>query len=70
MFIAQFNNLIDSKGFSNKVKLSYLLSYLKENAKKLISHLSINDNNYEVAIYLLKQQYLDVPLIKMRLGTF
>lgn len=63
VFLAQFNNLIDSKNYSNKIKLSYLHTYLKGYAKKLIGHLSLQDENYPIAINLLKEQFLDVPLI-------
>ena len=62
-FLTQLNTIIDSKAYSNSVKLSYLHTYLKGYARKLISHLSIKDENYPIAIDLLKEQFLDVPYI-------
>jgi hypothetical protein len=43
--------------------MSYLLSFLKGIALKLIKHLSISSENYECALDLLKEEFLDLPFI-------
>ena len=60
----QFNNCVDAAGqLSDSNKLTYLCGYLTGYAFKVISHLSISDDNYKVAIDLLKDEFLDVPYI-------
>ena len=55
-FLTQFNNCVDSDGsLLGSAKLTYLRSYLTGYAYKIISHLSITDANYDVAIALLKR---------------
>ena len=49
--------------FSNATKLSYLTSYLSDYALKIASHLSIIDDNYPVALELLKKEFLNRNLI-------
>ena len=67
-FLLQFNNVIDSKSsLSNSAKLSYFRGYLKGYALNIISHLEISDNNYDVTINLLKQEFLDIPRIKSQI---
>ena len=44
-------------------KLTYLRSYLQGYAYKIISHLSITDENYETALSLLKAEFLDLEFI-------
>lgn len=59
-FISQFNNCIGFRSnLSNSIKLSYLKSYLKGYAFKIVQHLQINDQNYEIAIKLLSNEFLD-----------
>ena len=62
-FLAQFNNCVSSVS-SHKAKLSLLKSYLTGYAAQLISHLTLEEANYEVAIKLLTdeifKQLLDV----------
>ena len=48
---------------SDSSKLTYLRSFLSGYAFKVISHLSISDDNYAVALTLLKDEFLDVPYI-------
>ena len=44
-------------------KLTYLRSYLTGYAYKIISHLSITDDNFDIAITLLKDEFLDTEFI-------
>ena len=63
-FLQQFNNCIDACGqLSNASKLTYLRSYLSGYAFRVISHLSVSDDNYDAAIKLLKEEFLDVEYI-------
>ena len=63
-FLLQFNNCIDACGqLSGSSKLTYLRSYLVGFAFRVISHLSISDENYDVAIKLLKEEFLDEEFI-------
>ena len=63
-FLLQFNNCVDAAAqLSDSNKLTYLRGYLTGYAFKVISHLSISDDNYKVAIDLLKDEFLDVPYI-------
>ena len=43
--------------------MTYLRSYLTGYAYKIISHLSIRDDNYEVALSLLKDEFLGTEFI-------
>ena len=64
-FFVQFKNLIDSKrNLTNSAKLTYLRGYLRGYALKVISYLEVSDDNYDVALTLLKNEFLDVPHIK------
>ena len=63
-FLTQFSNCTDACGtLSNANKLTYLCSYLLGYALKIISHLSVTDDNYDVAFSLLKEEFLDIPYI-------
>ena len=63
-FLTQFSNCIDACGkLSDANKLTYLRSYLSGYALKIISHLSVTDDNYKVALSLLKEEFLDVQYI-------
>ena len=60
----QFNNCIDACGqLSDSSKLTYLRSYLSGFAFRVISHLSISDDNYKLASDLLKKEFLDEDYI-------
>ena len=63
-FLMQFSNCIDACGtLSNANKLTYLRSYLSGYALKITSHLSVTDDNYDVALSLLKEEFLNIPYI-------
>src|SRR5215469_7781531 len=63
-FLNRFNNLIGFKNdITEAVKLQYLCSYVKGYAYSIISHLSIINSNYSVALKLLKDEFLDVKFI-------
>ena len=63
-FLVQFKNCVDANGtLPGSVKLTYLRSYLTDYALKIISHLTINDSNYDIAIKLLKDEFLDEEFI-------
>ena len=60
----QFKNVIGSrKHLSASAKMSYLVGYLKGYALKQVSHLSIADGNYSVALQLLNDEFLDKEFI-------
>ena len=61
-FLAQFYNCVSSVS-SDKGKLSFLKSYLTGYAAQLLSHLTLEEANYDVAIKLLTEEFLDIPLI-------
>ena len=61
-FLSQFYNCVNSVS-SEKTKLSLLKSYLTGYAGQLISHLTLEDSNYGVAIDLLTEEFLDIPYI-------
>ena len=63
-FMNQFSNIIGSKkNLTESAKLSYLLGYLKGYALKQISHLSITNENYQMALKLLNEEFLDKAFI-------
>ena len=63
-FVMQFSNCIDACGtLSSANKLTYLRSYLSGYALKIITHLSVTDDNYDVAFSLLKEEFLDIPTL-------
>ena len=63
-FLTQFSNCIDACGtLSNANKLTYLRSFFSGYALKITSHLSVTDDNYDVAFSLLKEEFLDIPYI-------
>lgn len=47
----------------NAVKLQYLWGYHTDYALKIISHLTVSKQNYDIAIYLLKEEFLDNEFI-------
>ena len=59
-FLSQFNNVINSKNnLSNSAKLSYLKGYVTDYAFQVIQHLTISDNNFDIALELLSEELLD-----------
>ena len=59
---SQIPHCIDACGtLSDANKLTYLRSYLSGYALKIITHLSVTDDNYDVAFSLLKEEFLDIP---------
>jgi len=59
-FFSQFNNLVGLRtNLSDSTKLSYLRSYLRGYALKLVQHLQICDDNYSVCVDLLKSEFLN-----------
>lgn len=61
-FWSQFLNCVSNMR-SDSAKLSYLRSVLTDYAFSVISHLSITDANYQIAVNLLKAEFLDNELI-------
>ena len=63
-FLQQFHNCINVCGqLSDSSKLTYLRGYLKGYAFRVISQLSVSDDNYSVALKLLKEEFLDEEYI-------
>ena len=63
-FLAQFQDVIGLRSnLAPSTKFTYLRTYLKGYALKVIRHLNVTDSNYEVAIDLLKTEFLNVPSI-------
>ena len=63
-FLSQFNNAVDASGTLGKpAKLSYLKNSLKDYALSLIAHLTITEDNYDRALKILEDEFLDEELI-------
>ena len=63
-FLYQFQNVIGcKKNLADSSKLAYLRGYLRGYALKIIQHLSLEDSNYEVAMKLLKNEFMDIEFI-------
>ena len=63
-FLNQFNNVIASrKNLSDSTKQTYLYGYLRDYALKVVKHLPISDDDYKLALSMLKQEFLDVSYI-------
>jgi len=64
VFISQYNNIIGLRSdISKAMKLTYLKTYLKGYALKLVQHLQVNDINYDVALELLNSEFMNKPSI-------
>ena len=61
-FLEQFQNC-SANIKSDSAKLAYLRSLVTEYAFSIISHLTINNANFKIAIDLLKAEFLDPELI-------
>jgi len=60
-FITSFNNVIGFRtNITDSIKLTYLKTYLKGYAHKLVNHLQVSNENYSVALELLKSEFLNV----------
>src|ERR1044072_4672653 len=63
-FLLSFENVFGSRrDLSDAAKLQYLKAHLSSMALKDVEHLPNVDDNYEVALQILKDLYLDVPFI-------
>src|SRR5678816_1960467 len=63
-FLQSFNNVYgERRDISKAIKLQYLKSHLKGYALKDIEFLSGTDDNYDVALTILKEHYLDKAFI-------
>jgi len=59
-FLSQFKNVVGNRpNLDDATKLTYLKSYVKGYAAKIIQHLQISDVNYKVALNLLTAEFLD-----------
>ena len=59
-FIAQFDNIVGCRtNISNSTKFTYLKSYLRGYALKLVQHLQVMEDNYEIALELLSKEFLN-----------
>ena len=59
-FITKFKSIIGSRqNLSSSIKLTYLRSYLKGYALKIVQHLIVSDINYDVALALLDTEFLN-----------
>lgn len=60
VFIAEFNNIIGSrKNLDPGTKFTYLKTYLKGYAAKVVTHLSVTNDNYGIALELLEKEFLN-----------
>ena len=67
-FWDKFNGLIHQRRDIAKInKFSYLLGQLKSTALLVVSQLAITEDNYDIAIQLLKDNYEDKELITTKL---
>ena len=63
-FMSKFNNIVGLRpNLSNSTKFTYLKTYLRGYALKLVQHLSVTDSNYLEAIELLEAEFLNVPAL-------
>jgi len=63
-FITCFNNVIGLRNdIPESAKLTYLKTYLKGYAGKLVQHLTNSDENFKVAVDLLKTEFLNVEAL-------
>ena len=58
-FLTQFNNIVGFRNnLTNSTKFTYLKTYLKGYALKLVQHLQVSDDNYLIGLDLLKSEFL------------
>ena len=65
-YLAQFENLV-SEVKSSAYKLQILRSYLSGYPDQVIDHLSVLDENYFLALNLLRSEFLDLDFIKSQI---
>ena len=59
-FLTQFNNIVGLRSnLTKSTKFTYLKTYLKGYALKVIQHLLVTDDNYSVALSLLEKEFLN-----------
>ena len=59
-FHSQFQNVVGLRGnLSDATKFTYLKSYLRGYALKLVQHLQVSNQNYQVALELLSAEFLN-----------
>ena len=59
-FITSFNNIVGLRpNLSDSTKFTYLKTYVKGYASKIIQHLQTTDDNYVVALQLLEKEFLN-----------
>ena len=58
-FFDSFTHMIDKANISDVEKFSYLVSYLKGQAAETLSGLNLTNDNYKVALELLKKRFGD-----------
>ena len=59
-FLIEFNNIIGLRtNLADATKFTYLKTYLKGYALKVINHLHVTDENYQTALSLLEKEFLN-----------
>ena len=59
-FLTKYNNVVGLRpNLSKSTKFSYLRSYLRGYALKLVQHLQVSDDNYDTALKLLSEEFLN-----------
>ena len=59
-FLSQFNNIIGLRpNLTKSTKFSYLKTYLRGYALKLVQHLQVSEQNYDIALDLLSKEFLN-----------
>jgi len=59
-FLTQFKNVVDFRvNLSDSSKFTYLRSYLRGYALKIVQHLTVTGENYSVALKLLENEFLN-----------
>lgn len=59
-FMSKFNNVVGLRAnLSDSTKFTYLRTYLKGYALKLVQHLQVTDSNYKEALKLLEVEFLN-----------
>jgi len=63
-FLTSFNNIVGlRKDITASTKFTYLKSFLKGYASKLVQHLQVTEQNFSIAIDLLKTEFLNVEAL-------
>ena len=63
-FISQYNNVVGLRfNLSDSTKFTYLKSYLKGYALKVVAHLHVSDENFATALKLLETEFLNKDAI-------